>query len=630
MHFIGMTAFKSSLEQGYDLGLTTASGIVAVVVVTVGLAALGKKPGLLRFIGAGIFVGLGVVVMHYTGMAAMKIHGEVVYRPEIFSLSVLIALTAATVALWLAASLRHLWQRAGAAVVMAVAICGMHYSGMAGTVLVASPLVATSGALVTKGMLAAVVAIATLSFVLVALVLAFIDRRLEVRAAQEALLRAMNEDLKQAKLEADAASQAKSAFLATMSHEVRTPMNGVLGMPEATLRSGIDEGARDSLVTARDSAVNLLRILNDILDYSKLEAGQMQLEHVAFSVRHMADDVISMLGHVASKKKLLIQVDVHADTPEWIVGDPTRFRQILLNLVSNAVKFTERGTITVSLSYLAGEAPHILRVEVRDTGIGIPEDVRSRLFNRFSQADASTTRKFGGTGLGLAICRELAVCMGGDIGVVSRLDHGSCFWFEIPTKVGVEPEVKATGRYGMQDGARLRILVADDNPINQKVLAKLLAGQDHDLTFVNDGSQALAAVRDGAFDIVLMDVSMPVMDGPTATMAIRGLHGIQAHIPIIALTANAMAGDRESYLAAGMSDYVSKPINLDSLLSAIARHVPGAAVAHELGVQGTAVADEPAAQADAATDDALAAVNTDLDDMIAGLAAFRPKRGSAA
>lgn len=627
MHFIGMTAFSTPLEIGYDLGLTTLSGVVAVSAVVLGLAALGHKPSMLRLAGAGVFVGLGVVVMHYLGMAAMTVHADVVYRPEIFAISVLIALSAATIALWLAVNLHHLWQRAIAALVMAVAICGMHYAGMAGTVLVADPLAPVADGAVSRGMLAAVVAIATLAFMLVALLLAFLDRRLEARAASEAALREMNEDLKRAKMEAEAANRAKSAFLATMSHEVRTPMNGVLGMLEATLRARIDESARDYLVTARDSAVNLLSILNDILDYSKLEAGQMQLERLSFSVRQMADDVVSMLGGAAEKKRLQLQVDVSADTPEWIVGDPTRFRQILLNLVSNALKFTGSGSVRIAVTYMAGALPHLVRVEVRDTGPGIPADVRERLFNRFNQADASTTRRFGGTGLGLAICRELSHCMGGDIGVESEVGKGSTFWFEIPTEAGTQPEVKTEKRIAALAGRALRILVAEDNPVNQKVLRTLMSGQGHELVFVNDGGAAILAASSGGFDLILMDVSMPVMDGPAAAREIRKLPAPIGVTPIIALTANAMTGDRESYLADGMNDYVSKPIDLDLLLAAIARQAPGVAIVHE---ENAPAAKGSVAQPDSATDEVFDALNADLDDLLAGIGMAPAKLGSAA
>jgi signal transduction histidine kinase/DNA-binding NarL/FixJ family response regulator len=627
MHFIGMTAFHTSIERGYDATLTIISGIVAIVAVTAGLAALGRRPNHLRLIGAGVFVGLGVVVMHYTGMAALSVQGEVVYRPEIFSISILIALTAATVALWLAVNLNQLWQRVAAAVVMAVAICGMHYTSMAGTVLVASPIVDVGHTLVSKGMLAALVAIATAAFVLVALVLAFIDRRLEARSLQETLrLRELNADLEQAKREAEAANRAKSAFLATMSHEIRTPMNGVLGMLEATLRARIDESVRDQLTTARDSAIDLLTILNDILDYSKLEAGQMHLERVSFSVRQVADDVLSMLANVAAQKKLLLDVRVAPETPQWVMGDPTRFRQILLNLVSNALKFTEVGSVNIVISYTAGEAPHMLRVEVRDSGIGISQEAVSRLFNRFSQADASTTRRFGGTGLGLAISRELVACMGGDISVRSEPGRGSVFAFEISTEPGSEPETRASKTTPARTGLRLNILVAEDNPVNQKVLRTLLNGQGHELTFVDDGLKAVEAARDGAFDLILMDVSMPVMDGPTAARAIRQLPRPVGLTPIIALTANAMVGDRESYLAGGMNDYVSKPIDLDMLLAAIARQAPGAAA----GMPAEKMEIAPPAAPSASDTAALEALTSELDDMLAGLGAFTDKKSDAA
>lgn len=629
MHFIAMTAFYVPIERGYDPKLTLLSGLVAVAAVTAGLAALGRKPGLVRLLGAGAFVGTGVVVMHYMGMSALRIAGEIAYRPELFTASIVIALTAATVALWLAANLTLLWQRAAAAIVMAIAICGMHYTGMTGVVLTAAPVVTPHETLVSKGVLAACVTIATSAFVCLALVLAFIDRRLEARSRESQRLREINNDLEEARREAEAANRAKSAFLATMSHEIRTPMNGVLGMLDATLRNHIDETARDNLTLVRDSAVNLLTILNDILDYSKLEAGQFQLERLSFSVRQIADEVASMLTPGATEKRVRFDVAIDTATPAWVIGDPTRFRQILLNLASNAVKFTGNGSVTLHISYLAGEAPHILRVEVRDTGIGIPEDVRAKLFNRFSQADASTTRRFGGTGLGLAISRELVACMGGEIGVTSEVGKGSCFWFEIPTEAGAEPEVKISTRSVAASGVRLRMLIAEDNAVNQKVLRTLLSGQGHDLVFVSDGMQAVAAARDDAFDIILMDVSMPIMDGPTATRLIRALPHAVSRVPIIALTANAMTGDREAYLAAGMSDYVSKPIDLDALLAAIARQSPGAAGASLAAPPKSAPAfaiDEASISANADLD----ALNANLDDMIAGLDALTPKTSEVA
>ena len=572
MHFVAMTAFQAPLEQGYDAGLTLLSGVIAVAAVIAGLSLLGRKPTLARLVASGAGVGAGVVAMHYIGMGALSVPGEIVYRPGLFGLSVLIALTAATVALWLASTVTKIWHRAAAAVAMAVAICGMHYTAMAGTVLIAEPVASHDGDLVSKTLLAALVTVGVAALILIGLVMAFLDRRMANRALDEAKrLREMNAQLDRARADAEAASLAKTRFLATMSHEIRTPMNGVLGMLEVAMRANLDTIVRDQIGTARDSAASLLQILNDILDLSKIEAGQMPIEHISFSPRQEIDKVISVFESQATQKGLRLERVIGPEIPQWIVGDPTRFRQVFINLVGNAFKFTQAGGVRVFASYWTDAGSGRLRIEVKDTGIGIDEEARVRLFTRFSQADASTTRRFGGTGLGLAISRELVLAMGGQIGVDSMPKRGSTFWFELPACEGEAPAGQETRKQASGAARPLRILVAEDNLVNQKVLSALLAPTGHELDFVSDGARAVAAVEVDAFDLVLMDVHMPVMDGLTATRKIRSLSGPAAALPIIALTANAMVGDREVYLAAGMNDYVSKPIRIDDLLAAIAR-----------------------------------------------------------
>lgn len=396
----------------------------------------------------------------------------------------------------------------------------------------------------------------------------------QVRQEQESTkLRELNNALDEARIQAEQATRTKSQFLATMSHEVRTPMNGVLGMLEVAMSADLPPETRDQIITAHESASSLLRILNDILDYSKIEAGQLEIESLVFSPRQVVDEVASMLEAQVRQKRLKLKLSLAPSIPEWISGDPTRFRQILTNLVGNAIKFTDEGSIGITATFIGDAAGDRLRLEVTDTGIGMDEDTRQRLFVRFNQADASTTRRFGGTGLGLAICRELVNQMKGDIGVDSTPGEGSTFWFELPARAESEPEnLNDSQPISLDDIKPARILVAEDNPVNQKVLRLYLKPYGHDLTFVENGAEAVDALENERFDLVLMDVSMPVMDGPSATRIIRGRAGPSSQTPIIALTANAMAGDRDIYLAAGMNDYLSKPVSTRKLVEMIERH----------------------------------------------------------
>lgn len=408
---------------------------------------------------------------------------------------------------------------------------------------------------------------------------------------------------------AEEASNAKSRFLATMSHEIRTPMNGVLGMLEVLTRADLGPAERQHARDARDAAERLLAILNDILDFSKIEAGQMEFESISFGPSQVLDDAISSMQTLAGNKGLALNVEIAENVPEWIEGDPTRLRQVISNLISNAIKFTSAGSVTMKMALYSQEGRDRLRIDVRDTGIGIDELNRSRLFERFSQADNSVTRQFGGTGLGLAICRELVEKMSGQIGVESEPGKGSTFWVDIPCKLAQEPTIVAADSAAATEIAPLRILIAEDHPMNQKVLRALLAAFPLELKFVNNGALAVEALKLDQFDVILMDVNMPVMSGPDATRAIRALDGASAETPIIALTANAMSNDRQDYLDAGMSDYVSKPINVTKLLEAILRQCPYASLR----------GGQTAARAPGAPGDSESGANAAIEEVIAQL-----------
>ncbi len=402
-------------------------------------------------------------------------------------------------------------------------------------------------------------------------------RSLAALVVDELELRRLQREDRAARREAEAANESKSAFLANMSHEIRTPMNGVIGMLHLLLEERLPVEAKSHAEAAHAAAQGLMRLLDDVLDISRLESGELRLETTSFDPADVARKVISLFSARAIEKGLELTLHVDSAVPEFVEGDPLRLCQVLSNLVSNAIKFTGAGRVYLGVSFMRSDDGPRLRCEVRDTGIGISEEVRGRLFRRFSQADASTTRRFGGTGLGLAICRELVELMGGRIDVTSAAGKGSAFWFEIPAQAADAPVVEVAGPGpGDAPGPRpLRILVAEDNSINQALIRAFLVRAGHRPDIVGDGAQAVDLAATGSYDVILMDHHMPVMDGVTATQRIRALPGVVGAVPIIAMTANTMAGDREKYLDGGMNDYVSKPIDPRLLFETISRNLSG-------------------------------------------------------
>ena len=372
------------------------------------------------------------------------------------------------------------------------------------------------------------------------------------------------EELYRAKAVAEAANEAKSQFLANISHELRTPMNAILGMVDLALPKQSDSTATDFLQTARTSADLLLTLLNDLLDSAKIEAGKLELESAPFNLRHVLDQTTQVLGVRASEKGLSFSCRIPPEVPNALVGDQVRLRQIFLNLAGNGIKFTEKGEVTISGRVESQDAAEVcLEFSVRDTGIGIPQSDQEHIFHPFTQADASTTRRFGGTGLGLSICSRLVAMMRGRIWVESEVGKGSTFHFTVrlPLATEVPPEPETPVNISRAAASTLRILLAEDNPANQKLAAYILQDRGHTVEIVGDGQQALSMAQQNHYDVILMDVQMPGMDGLEATKTLRAQEAGQRRVPIVAMTAHAMKGDRERCLAAGMDGYLSKPID---------------------------------------------------------------------